>query len=65
VPVPDSEFGHRPVAFLSPPVTDPNAISASLEARLPRYKIPIAYLPWPDGCGLKPNRKALRELASP
>ena len=60
VPVNDAEFGQRPVAFINPEPAD----FAALELSLPRFKIPIAYLPFPEGTGLKPNRHALARIAA-
>ena len=70
VPVPDDEFGQRPVAFVrtasgaAPEQVD----AASLEIGnlgLARFKTPIAWLPWPESAraGLKPSRAALIEIA--
>jgi O-succinylbenzoic acid--CoA ligase len=60
VPVEDAEFGHRPVAFVKP---DPDAkyLREALRRRLPGYKIPVAFHPWPsdlDAPGLKLQRHA-------
>ena len=67
VPVADETFGARPVAFVrasSEPV-DSAAIAAALAERLPKYKIPIAFLPWPIEAeqGLKPSRAQFAEWA--
>ncbi|MFT5127597.1 MAG: O-succinylbenzoic acid--CoA ligase [Rhodothermales bacterium] len=55
VPVDDAEFGQRPVAYVEPESAD----FAALEQSLPRFKIPIAFLPFPASTGLKPNRAEL------
>jgi o-succinylbenzoate---CoA ligase len=64
VPVPDEEFGARPVAFVR---TDGGVrdLSGELESVLPRFKIPIAYHPWPEEArrGMKVDRAALGERA--
>jgi len=64
VPVPDEEFGARPVAFVR---TDGGVrdLSRELEPVLPRYKIPISFYPWPEGAqrGMKADRATLGELA--
>jgi len=68
VPVPDLEFGHRPVAFVKARTgaLDMNSINSHLENFLPRYKLPVAYHRWPvhlEDEGLKTDRAVLRELA--
>jgi O-succinylbenzoic acid--CoA ligase len=64
VPVPDEEFGARPVAFvrMDGGVRD---LSRELEPVLPRFKIPISFHPWPEEArrGMKADRAALDELA--
>ncbi len=69
VPVDDAEFGQRPVAFLrmsrGRPL-DSAQIAAALEKVLPRFKIPIAFNPWPDGRepdAMKPQRQTFVERA--
>ena len=65
VPVEDPEFGHRPVAFVETKETT-EKLAAQLRLQLPGYKIPIRFFPWPDeasSSGLKPDRRALSELA--
>ncbi|MDH3938106.1 MAG: o-succinylbenzoate--CoA ligase, partial [candidate division Zixibacteria bacterium] len=68
VPLADKEFGLRPTAILklssdtSLPVAD---ITAHLEKHLPRFKIPVRLLQWPqsDGGGeMKPDRRRFRKL---
>ena len=68
VPVPDEEFGHRPVAFLRGDgrIPSESAIRLELEKRLPRFMIPVAFHPWPAGelqGSIKPSRDALRRRA--
>jgi O-succinylbenzoic acid--CoA ligase len=64
VPVPDEEFGARPVAFVR---TDGGVrdLSRELESVLPRFKIPISFHPWPEEArrGMKVDRAALGERA--
>ncbi len=64
VPVPDEEFGARPVAFVRTEggVRD---LSRELEPILPRFKIPISFHPWPEEArrGMKVDRRALGERA--
>ena len=64
VPVSDQEFGHRPVAFVRTG-RDPESLAPELENALPRFKIPIAFHPWPEKTqrGMKADRPALRRLA--
>jgi len=68
VPVPDDEFGSRPVAFI---LVERDAklmrqdLVAHLERLLPRFKVPKQFYRWPDvdaGKGLKPDRHQLRKL---
>jgi o-succinylbenzoate---CoA ligase len=64
VPVPDEEFGARPVAFVR---TDGGVrdLSGELESDLPRFKIPTTYYPWTEEArrGMKVDRVALGERA--
>lgn len=66
VPVPDAEFGARPVAFVrfASPET-PTNLREELERALPRFKVPKVFHAWPDDApeGMKVNRKFLRERA--
>ncbi len=67
VPQPDQEFGERPVAFIQWKDTalKPSEIQKFLKAKLPKFKVPVAFLPWPlntsEG-GLKVNRRYFRGL---
>ena len=64
VPIPDPEFGQRPVAFIQGNATFED-LEMILNRELPRFKIP-KYYPWPDSIrshSLKPDRKLLTELA--
>lgn len=66
VPVPDEEFGERPVAFVRAPGGLPAGLEKGLEPMLPRFKIPITFHEWPESSGpegMKPDRRAFRELA--
>jgi o-succinylbenzoate---CoA ligase len=65
VPVPDQEFGTRPVAFVRSADRTTRNLTLELEKTLPRFKIPTAFLPWPDETsqGMKPDRNALRGRA--
>ena len=50
VPREDKEFGQRPIAFikfLGAPLQE-DYIIRCLQAELPRFKIPIAFFPWPQ-----------------
>jgi O-succinylbenzoic acid--CoA ligase len=66
VPVADVEFGQRPVAFVDAEDWTPEAWRDGLGATLARFKIPVAFHPWPDDAeaGLKVSRAALRERAA-
>jgi O-succinylbenzoic acid--CoA ligase len=66
VPVEDEEFGARPVAFVrvAGGMLEPEASARALGASLPRFKIPVAFHPWPEGVGgMKADRVALGERA--
>lgn len=76
VAVPDTEFGHRPVAFLrfddGTPATAPATLTrvrAALDAAglLPRFMHPSRLLDWPEepgGPAMKPDRRLLARLAA-
>ncbi|MFQ5852950.1 MAG: o-succinylbenzoate--CoA ligase [Candidatus Binatia bacterium] len=68
VPVPDEEFGHRPIAFIQTQKKriDPEAVTEELQTLLPRYKIPITFYRFPDAVeskSLKLNRAYFKKLA--
>ena len=65
VPVPDEEFGARPVAFVRMDHGESGELVHELEPVLPRFKIPISFYPWPEEArrGIKADRAALSELA--
>lgn len=67
VPVPDKKFGQRPCAFVlpsNPKKAFPSGLPERLKDRLPKFKIPDHFLPWPaDEIGLKVSRKQFAELA--
>ena len=65
VPVPDEEFGARPVAFIRTDDLEPGDLAHELEPVLPRFKIPISFHPWPEEAprGMKADRAALGERA--
>jgi O-succinylbenzoic acid--CoA ligase len=64
VPVPDAEFGNRPVAFVRTAGGELGDLARALEPTLPRFKIPVAFHEWPGGGGgMKVNRRSLRERA--
>ncbi|MGE3726411.1 MAG: AMP-binding protein [Candidatus Sericytochromatia bacterium] len=66
VPVPDPEFGQRPVAFIEAlrPV-EPADIRTGLKAELPPFMLPKAIFDWPQNQekGWKPSRQNLQILA--
>jgi len=67
VPVPDKEFGQRPVAFVKivrGKKIAPKKIQMYLQKKTARFKIPEIYFPWPeDYMDLKPNRGKFETLA--
>ena len=67
VPVPDKEFGFRPVAFVRTVegVAMSGDLARALEQDLPRFKIPVSFYGWPKvGGGMKVDRAFFRERAS-
>ena len=67
VPVPDKEFGRRPVAFIK---SDKGAqikveqLRTCLQKKIARYKIPIFFLHWPRNyAAWKPQRKDFMIMA--
>lgn len=64
VPVEHPEFGQRPVAFVETPDWEPERWVSELRERLPGFKIPDLFYPWPkEQIGLKPSRQALQQKA--
>jgi o-succinylbenzoate---CoA ligase len=64
VPVPDAEFGSRPVAFVRPAGGKFGDLAQALELTLPCFKIPVAFHEWPGGTrGMKLDRASFRERA--
>lgn len=66
VPVPDEEYGQRPVAFVrGEEGAVPGDLALRLEAALPRFKIPDAFYAWPEGydAAMKIDRGYFREEA--
>jgi len=65
VPVPDEEFGARPVAFVRASGREAEKLAQELEPVLPRFKIPISFYPWPKEArgGMKVDRAALGKRA--
>jgi len=66
VPVPDTEFGFRPVAFVRTVrgAVTTGDLARALEPDLPRFKIPVAFHGWPEvGGGMKVDRAFFRERA--
>jgi len=62
VPKDDKEYGQRPVAFIkfSKDPLPEDEIIQTLQALLPKFKIPTAFLPWPQNLisqGLKISRQ--------
>ena len=68
VPVPDEAMGQRPVAFIKTPQQPPKAetLRSYLQTCLERFKIPIAFLPWPRSAAetLKPDSRFFQQIAS-
>ena len=69
VPIEDKTYGQRPVAFVKTDrdIAPADAWGAALDARLPRFKHPVRYLPWPEresGVEVKFDRRAFSAMAS-
>ncbi len=67
VPVEDAEFGCRPVAFVKTRPEIPFASAAfanALGERLPRFKVPAAFLPWPDALERPGTKLSRKEFAA-
>lgn len=65
VPVPDAEWGMRPMAFVKAQNVSEEQIITFLQQRLPRFKIPRTFLPWPAhlaATGIKVSRKQMQQL---
>lgn len=66
VPVPDREFGARPVAFVRPSADhtlDADALAAALRQHVAGFMVPAAFHAWDGAGGLKPDRPALQAEA--
>ena len=66
VPVPDTTFGARPVAWVRPApgcALDPAALAAALRQTVAGFAVPVAFWAWPGADGLKPDRPALTREA--
>jgi O-succinylbenzoic acid--CoA ligase len=75
VPVADEKFGYRPCAFFDASSAMDGGDGADVDAtiellrrravdQLPRFMMPVAWLPMPPFAGLKPSRAALTALAT-
>lgn len=64
VPIPNEEYGHRPIAFLYGEY-ELEEIIEHLSFHLPKFKHPDHFLPWPSQVSIiKPSRKLLHSLAA-
>lgn len=69
VPIPHTEFGYRPGAFLRTESSfdlDLDRIRDELRDLLPSFKLPDRIFPWPEGAagaGFKPDRNSLKLVA--
>jgi o-succinylbenzoate---CoA ligase len=67
VPIPDPEFGARPVAFFVDETGSytPDSLNRFLQNHLPHFKLPLRYLPLPEPFKTgKPSRHELKKLAA-
>lgn len=65
VPVPDEEFGFRPVAFIrGEKMANTEELTSYLRTVLPSFKVPDAMFDMPKISGLKPRREELRHRAA-
>ena len=62
VPVSDTEFGHRPAAFIRAE-RDLGALEGALRETLPGFMVPVAFYKWDGASGMKPDRPALTQQA--
>jgi O-succinylbenzoic acid--CoA ligase len=65
-PVPDAEFGFRPVVFVFGVSVEPEKLKEFLASLLPRFKVPVAFYEWPEGAdpeAAKVDRAFFRERA--
>lgn len=62
LPLPDAEFGERPVAFIDDETTQHTleSIREGLKNNLPTFKHPVHVFPYPKETGLKPNLDMLK-----
>ncbi len=68
VPVPDEEYGSRPVAFIEMEggCLEPERVRKNLASLLPKYKIPVRIYAWPSleaGSGIKVDRMKMKQFA--
>ncbi|MBZ5488445.1 o-succinylbenzoate--CoA ligase [Halomonas aquamarina] len=65
VPVPHPEWGERPVAFIDyhAAAVEEAELNAWVRETLPGFMVPDAWLPWPEGVGFKPSRRAFAAKA--
>ncbi len=64
IPIPDEEFGQRPVAFVRTSLSfQPEVWNKILSEKVPKYKLPLSYHPLQENL-LKPSRRELKKLYS-
>lgn len=68
VPIEDAEFGARLVAFVKKAEKSQlmqSTMKMYLERQLPKYKVPLLFLPWPDeaDANIKVNRALMKGIA--
>lgn len=63
LPISDSEFGYRPIAFIEDETHAHTleSIREGLRDRLPNFKHPVRIFPYPSSTGIKPNLTLLKE----
>src|SRR4029077_16530151 len=63
LPIPDAEFGERPVAFIDDETKSHtlDSIKEALRSQLPSFKHPVKLLPYPSDAGMKPNLSLLKD----
>jgi O-succinylbenzoic acid--CoA ligase len=64
VPLEDATYGQRPAAFVDCDQWQVDAWRQGLLQRLPRFKLPDHFFPWPPQSAIKPNRQLLQKLAA-
>lgn len=64
LPINDTVYGQRPIAFIKWDDSDQTAqLNRFITDKLIGFKRPLHYLPWPAQQGIKPNKQQLADIA--